>query len=407
MSTPGNPLDLVCFHVGGYGDYSHANILAQTFPKRTIYVAFEARLDDADVNEQKSYLDKGVRTTLIQKCVSDHKGREKFYINTHADSSSIYPPARRALFEHRPGEEGDLTWQANTVLDRIVELPTVTLDEVIAEGSVSAPDMLSVDAQGAELKILRGAERAIRSEILLIITEVEFHRIYEGQPLFSDQFNLLYENGFRLAEIFAQQYWHPLARAGFGLLTVGEALFLRDAEDYLAVPGVSRDRQIDKLIKLAVLAFLFGRLSIVANTLNIGAERFGPEVVERIKSVPEYGVILDVRDYINDNLHNYKRNPRFFDTSDKLIAQYGPVEELGRPSLRKIPIYPYTPSNMKEFEAELDLLRKKAAHMSEVEAELDRLRKKDIKMREMEAELDYWRKRDTRRLFGVRRLWGR
>src|SRR5262245_23705142 len=36
-------LDLVCYHVGGCGDYSHANILGQTFPDRTIYVAFEAR----------------------------------------------------------------------------------------------------------------------------------------------------------------------------------------------------------------------------------------------------------------------------------------------------------------------------------------------------------------------------
>jgi FkbM family methyltransferase len=275
--------------------------------------------------------------------VSDRKGTEKFYINTHPDSSSIFPPSPRAFFEQRPGDEGDLTWQANTILDRIVEVPTTTIDDVVREDGVPPPDMLSIDAQGAEYKILKGAAEALRTEVLLVITEVEFHRIYDGQPLFSEQFDLLYSNGFRLAEIFAQQYWHPLARAGYGLLTVGEALFLRDPEEFLAVEGVTPERQMQKIAKIAVLAFLFGRLSVVTHTVNLGIKHFGQAFVDKINESTEYAVILSVRDYINDNLDEYLKNPRFFDESDYLISRYGPVEELGRPSLRKIPTYPYVP----------------------------------------------------------------
>lgn len=340
MKAP-DPLDLVCYHVGGYGDYSHANILGETFPTRTLYVAFEARLDDSDVDAQQKYVESGIRTLLIQECVSDRNGIEKFYVNTRPASSSLFRPSPKAFFEHMPGDAKDVTWKTNTELDRVVEIQTTTIDDVIARRAVPAPDMLSVDAQGAELKIFHGAQRAFEHNILAVISEVEFHRIYEGQPLFSDQFEFLYSHGFRLAEIFAQQYWHPVARAGYGLLTVGEALFIRDARELLALPGIPAEQLAVKLIKLAALAFLFGRLSIVVHTLNLAVDRFGKGIIERIEATPEYAVLLNVYDYVNEHLGQYAEDPSFFENSDFLTSKYGAVAELGRRGVMRMPTYPY------------------------------------------------------------------
>jgi len=242
-----------------------------------------------------------------------------------------------------PGDAKDMTWKTNTELDRVVEIQTTTIDEVIAQRAIPAPDMLSVDAQGAELKIFHGAQGAFHQDILAVISEVEFHRIYEGQPLFSDQFDFLYRHGFRLAEIFAQQYWHPVARAGYGLLTVGEALFFRDANEFLAIPDVPAEQQITKLIKLAALAFLFGRLSIVVHTLNLAVDRFGKGIIERVAATPEYAVLLNVYDYVNEHLDRYAQDPSFFEKSPFLASNYGTVAELGRRGVMRMPTVPYVP----------------------------------------------------------------
>jgi FkbM family methyltransferase len=341
VSEKKNPLDLICYHVGGYGDYSHVNVLGMAFPKRTVYVAFEARQDDDDIGVQETYLAEGIRTILIQKCVSDRVGTEKFYINTHPDSSSIYKASPEAQREHMPDWDTDPAWFAFTQLDRTVKLKTTTIDEIVANGDAPPPDMLSIDAQGAELKILHGTKDNLENEVVAVITEVEFHEIYKGQPLFSDQFDLLYKQGFRLAEIFAQQYWHPLARAGYGLLTVGEALFLRDPKKFTEISNLSKKTQMYKLIKSAVIAFLFGRLSLAVHTLNFTVEKYGKKVIKAIESDKEYIVLLELRDYINGNMDQYNKNARFFEESKFLRSRYGPIEALGRRSLPKNPIHPY------------------------------------------------------------------
>jgi hypothetical protein len=73
---------------------------------------------------------------------------------------------------------------------------------------------MKVDVQGAELDVLRGAERSLESA-RVIETEVEFQELYRGQPLFTDVDRFLRERGFglwRLREI----HHCGLSRAGRG-----------------------------------------------------------------------------------------------------------------------------------------------------------------------------------------------
>jgi FkbM family methyltransferase len=57
------------------------------------------------------------------------------------------------------------------------------------------PDLLWLDAQGAELSILQGLGSKLK-DVKFIQTEVEMQEIYEGQPLFPDVLNFLEKNNF-------------------------------------------------------------------------------------------------------------------------------------------------------------------------------------------------------------------
>lgn len=63
-------------------------------------------------------------------------------------------------------------------------------------------DYLKIDVQGAELAVFRGAERLLKT-VLLIHAEVEFLELYEHQPLFSDIDVYLRSQGFVLVRILS------------------------------------------------------------------------------------------------------------------------------------------------------------------------------------------------------------
>lgn len=65
---------------------------------------------------------------------------------------------------------------------------------------ISHIDYLKIDVQGAELSVFRGAERLLKT-VLLIQTEVEFLELYTGQPLFADVDTYLRSQGFMLVRI--------------------------------------------------------------------------------------------------------------------------------------------------------------------------------------------------------------
>lgn len=333
------PSDIVCYHIGGYGDYSHINIIGDRFPSHTVYVAFEAREDDEDLSVKDQYIGKGIRTALVRECISDKKAVAPFYINVMPASSSIFQASPEAQSEHMPDQTTMPMWGDHATTARIVQLQTHTIDGLINERHLPPPDLLSIDAQGAELKIMNGASNALDKDILGILTEVEFHEIYKGQPLFSDQFNLLYGHGFRLAEILAQQYWHPVARIGDGLLTVGEALFLRSPEKYAA--RMADSLTAHKMIKLAAISFAFRRLSLAIQAIDIALEQFGSEAVTIIQENPQYTEMLALRNFVRSNMDQYKKDAYFFEKHSAIVRRYGPAQDIGR---RAFPGYEYIKS---------------------------------------------------------------
>ena len=308
-----NPLDIVIFHVGGVGGYGPVKKVIEMFPERTVVVCFEANPSEKDYLIQKRYQDRGVRTLFVPKCVGETLGKQRFYVNKHRASSSIFPPAPEAAEEHILGlDEGINTWAENCELDHVAEVDTVTLDELTAEQTLPKPDILSMDTQGSEMPIMRGGENTLQ-DVLSVICEVDFIELYQGQDVFSTQHKFLSERGFRLVDLLNTQYWHPGPAAGAGFLTVGEALFFRNLKTcYSKFQKQDSNFLFYKLIKLAAISYAFDRMSYSSKILKIVFEKFGGEAKTLLSSDKTFKPMLDKYYYMQKNYDNYLKNNRFF-----------------------------------------------------------------------------------------------
>lgn len=310
-----HPLDIIIFHVGGIGNYGPVDAIIKTFPQRSVVICFEANVSEGDYLMQEKYRKLGARTVMVPKCIGEKHGKHPFYVNKHPASSSIYPPAKQALEYHVQYKRIN-TWKENTELDRMSELDIVTLDELVRDGTVPLADVLSMDAQGSEIPVMQGGKLALQ-ELLFVVWEVDFIELYQGQAVFADQDRYLTQQGFRIADILNQQYWHPGPAAGDGFLTVGEALYFRQLDWVL---DHTADKKIlpQKLIKLAMIAYAFRRISYSTKILSMAFDLFNQETKALLASdasltpmVQKYQYLQAHKDdYLKDNMFFYPRSMR-------------------------------------------------------------------------------------------------
>ncbi len=83
-------------------------------------------------------------------------------------------------------------------VERVDEIDVTTLDLLLEQGALPAPNFIKLDTQGCELDILKGATTALEGPLLALETEVEFLPLYRGQPLFADVDSFLRGKGFEL-----------------------------------------------------------------------------------------------------------------------------------------------------------------------------------------------------------------
>jgi FkbM family methyltransferase len=315
-----DPLDIVVYHIGGEGDYGPATTVLNRYPANSRLVVFEARDDAPDFRIQD---DDGLnrRKLIVNRCISGKSGPAKFYINKFALSSSMLPPSPRAIDEH-PAYGHCVTWGDNTALDREVTLETITLDDFLKSEQAPAPDILSMDAQGAEYEIMRAAPQVFRS-ILGVVSEVEFSEVYLGQGLFHEQFGLLLQHGIRLADVLNVQYWHPDIAIGDGFLTVGEALWLRTLDSLPEnEPATTRFR---RLLKLGAISLAFGRKSLGYKIADRLLKQFRLQLTE-LGDHPFWRGLSDLHSYVETHRENYLKNTEYFLRADPGVTLRRPGE---------------------------------------------------------------------------------
>jgi hypothetical protein len=149
---------------------------------------------------------------------------------------------------------------------RVVErrrVVTARLDTLLGNRpDLPVPDFLSLDTQGSELSILRGAEGTMRrGGIVGLIVEVEFVELYERVTRFGDVQSWLEEQGFHFAGfshiINAQSSSQPIGRRSEGFPIAADATFLSRVDRFSIL---SQEERKTSLQKLAFASVCLGHL---------------------------------------------------------------------------------------------------------------------------------------------------
>jgi FkbM family methyltransferase len=128
--------------------------------------------------------------------LGDVSQEQTFYVTTYNCTDSLLRPSKDAARFFK-----DLTRP-----DREAKVKVVTLDDFCSSHDIGHIDLLKLDVQGFELKVLDGAKRMLQEQrVPLILTEVNFARMYEGQAFFHDVYQKLLPD-YRLLGLYGWNY---------------------------------------------------------------------------------------------------------------------------------------------------------------------------------------------------------
>jgi FkbM family methyltransferase len=125
--------------------------------------------------------------TIHPLAASDEDGTATFYSNEFAPASSLLQVsdlAKRAFPE---------TERASAATVKLARL-----DDVLDASTLKRDVLIKIDVQGVEDRVIRGGQ-AVFSAAKIVLIEMSFVPVYDGQPLFEEVHRLLEGCGLRLA----------------------------------------------------------------------------------------------------------------------------------------------------------------------------------------------------------------
>ncbi len=174
--------------VGGYiGAYAYA--VGLFLPDAKI-ISFEPLAENYQILLKNLSGHPGFRA--INKAVGEKSGETAFWKSSFSPSSSVL-------------KMGDLHRKSFPRSSTQVEVTVsmTTLDDMTPLLELEPPVLLKIDVQGYENHVILGAERFLK-EVDVIVTEVSYQPLYEGQALFQRINHMLEERGFSYAGSFTR-----------------------------------------------------------------------------------------------------------------------------------------------------------------------------------------------------------
>jgi FkbM family methyltransferase len=251
-------LQIQVHHIGGIGDCGPVEQMT-ILNKDVVWNFYDA---DRESLEKCNTTNKNF--VLLGYCIGSSHKKKMFNVAVNPSASSLLKPSESAKDYTFP--DSNVTWGEHSKIIDTNLIQIEKIDTLIKKGEINPIDMLSIDVQGGELNVLKGAKESLK-DIMAVVCEVEFSQIYEKQPLFPDIQKFMNKNGFRLCALYNLQYWptknYPKELMGYGYLTVAEALFLREPNfDNLI------DDKIIKLLKLGAIAVCFNQRDVAITILH-------------------------------------------------------------------------------------------------------------------------------------------
>ena len=195
-------------------------------PNLTIY-GFDAdpstcqQMNEELEKQKVSWTEKHIPLALGNKV-----GISTLYLTKFPACSSLYKPSQSYINRY----------VGNSELIQLVSTETIemtTLDDFCQSEKITEIDFIQIDTQGAEIQVIEGAANILKQSTLALKVEVEFTKIYENQPLFSDvdlslrnqnfsffDFGMLYRDYRRRGPLISQEH--------SGQLIWTDAFYFRD-----------------------------------------------------------------------------------------------------------------------------------------------------------------------------------
>lgn len=187
-----------------HGNWTRAAL--EYFPKAE-YVLIEPQ-DYLKVHI-KDLINSGFIIRWINAGVADKSGMMTFYVSPRDDSSTFLPPGQ----------------QPQTRVASEIEMEVKTLDQILSDYDIPAPDIVKIDAEGFDLKVLYGATRLMgRTDVFLLEAGVACP--FENSV--TNVITVMENSGYRLLDIT------ELNRSPkYGVLWLTELAFLRRSNPLL------------------------------------------------------------------------------------------------------------------------------------------------------------------------------
>ena len=223
---------------------------------------------------------RGNRFTLHNYIVDDRNGVATFSVNMCPCTSSLLPAAEFKQNQYSPSSLfGDYDYNTTFARRSSFEAPVITID-TLAERESLTVDFLSIDTQGTEDRVLAGSDRHLKTTVVGVVSEVEFHHLYKDQALFGDIHTQMQKAGFNFMRIFTREARVNFFKAGIGfrgdgMLMSGDALFLKDPD----ILEAEFPNPLHGLVKLAFIALTFGYIEYAIDCLARASQMDGADVV--------------------------------------------------------------------------------------------------------------------------------
>ena len=237
------------------------------FPKDTAfndsigYIIFEA-----DKNCIEQIKQRNPNAKVYPYFVGEKSGKVDFNINNSLFYSSVYDFNKKYKNYFRNKLGYDIVFENAFKVIKKINLEATSLDELLEKKVIPNIDFLSVNTEGSEYAILKGAKQSLKN-IVAIETEINFIDRFKNSKLFSDIDQLLRDNGFIWAGVSG---WGEYNTKRIQMEFRGKNMPLGCNALYLLNPNSikSEETSVNKLEKLAFASIVFGYTSIAFDALE-------------------------------------------------------------------------------------------------------------------------------------------
>ncbi|MFH0895773.1 MAG: FkbM family methyltransferase [Bacteroidota bacterium] len=182
---PGSSLTYV--DIGAH-DGVFAYCIGNLFPFRQLYLIEANPLKTEKLKTKFSA--SGFPVHVIHCAVSDADGTAEFHINNNDETSSLLNLNKNLK---------ELS-NIDTNTAQTLNTKTSRLDTIFQKFNFPKIDLLKIDVQGAEDKVIHGATETLKNT-RFVFMETSLRQVYNFAPLFHDMHKLMLDKGFVLCEI--------------------------------------------------------------------------------------------------------------------------------------------------------------------------------------------------------------